>query len=73
MSAQGLGFGERYLFRIGLRPSNEDASAFPFVFAETMGFELVDGTNLDAVLGMDVLSQCDFEMLRSGTCRLRFG
>jgi hypothetical protein len=73
MSAQGLGFGERYLFRIGLRSSAKDNADFPFVFEETMGFELIDGTNLDAVLGMDILSQCDFELRRDGTCRLRFG
>lgn len=72
MSAQGLGFGERYLFRVGVRTS-DDPAAYPFVFEEVMGFELVDGTNLDAVLGMDILSQCDFEMKRYGTCRLSFG
>ena len=73
ISAQGLGQAERFLFRVGLRAPELDANAFPFVFDETMGFELKDGTNLDAVLGMDILSQCDFELHRNGICRLRFG
>jgi hypothetical protein len=53
-----------------MTPSS-DGSAFS-IFEETMGFELIDGTNLDAVLGMDILSQCDFTLLRDGTCRLSF-
>lgn len=58
--AQGLGNAQRYLFRVGLR--TEEDIGFPFVFPETLGLELNDGTSLDAVLGMDVLSQCHFTM-----------
>jgi hypothetical protein len=71
ISAQGLGHAERYLFRVGLRADN--AQGFPFVFDETLGLELTDGTGLDAVLGMDVLRQCRFEMRPDGTCVLEFG
>jgi hypothetical protein len=73
MSAQGLGQAKRFLFRVGLKQPGSDAATLPFIFEETMGFELIDGTNLDAVLGMDVLSQCDLELRRDGTCRLSFG
>ena len=72
MSAQGLGFVQRFMFRIGISDS-DSAGAFPFVFEEVMGFELVDGTSFDALLGMDILSQCDLEIGRNGTCQLRFG
>jgi hypothetical protein len=71
-SAQGEGQAERYLFRIGFLPPS-DAPTFPFVFADVSGFELSDAFTLDALIGMDVLRHCDFEMLRSGACRLRFG
>lgn len=73
MSAQGLGQAKRFLFRVGLKQPESSAATLPFIFEETMGFELIDGTNLDAVLGMDILSQCDFELRRDGTCRLSFG
>jgi len=73
MSAQGLGQARRFLFRVGLTQPASDVATLPFIFEETMGFELIDGTNLDAVLGMDILSQCDFELGRDGTCRLSFG
>ena len=72
MSAQGLGQVERFLFRFGLKIS-DSPSAFPYIFRETMGFEIVDGSSFDALIGMDILSQCDFEMRRDGTCRLSFG
>lgn len=71
-SAQGLGQAERHLFRIGLRPPSE-TPAFPFLFDEVSGFELSDSLQLDALLGMDILRQGDFEMERSGRCTLNFG
>jgi hypothetical protein len=70
ISAQGLGHAERYLFRVGLRA--DGATGFPFVFDETLGLELTDRTGLDAVLGMDVLRQCRFEMRPDSTCMLEF-
>jgi hypothetical protein len=45
----------------------------PFVFEEVSGFELKDGLAFNALIGMDILGQCDFSMERSGRCRLRFG
>jgi hypothetical protein len=71
-SAQGEGQAERYLFRVGVRP-NVQAPAFPYVFDDIVGFELADSFQFDALLGMDVLRQCDFSMSRTGDCALSFG
>lgn len=71
-SAQGLGQAERYLFRIGLRPPT-DVPVFPFLFDEVSGFELSDSFQLDALIGMDILQQCDFSTSRTGACSLTFG
>jgi len=73
-SAQGEGQSERYLFRIGLTPSTEQgAPSFPYVFDEVIGFELTNAFQFDALLGMDILSQCDLDVRRDGRCRLSFG
>ncbi|HEY0026457.1 MAG TPA: retropepsin-like aspartic protease [Allosphingosinicella sp.] len=71
-SAQGEGQAERYLFRIGLHIPSAEPS-FPFVFDDVSGFELVDSFSFDGLIGMDILSRCDFEMRRDGRCSLRFG
>lgn len=72
-SAQGEGQAERYAFRIALHPDGLAAPAFPFVFDRVVGFELSDSFALDALIGMDILKQCDFAMTRDGRCRLGFG
>ena len=74
-SAQGLGQVERYAFRVGLiaNPALSYAPAFPFVFDEVIGIELTNAFEFDALIGMDILSQCDLAIERSGLCRLRFG
>lgn len=71
-SAQGEGQAERYLFRIGLRPLSDQPS-FPFLFDDVSGFELADSFQLAALIGMDILRQCDFSIDRDGSCRLVFG
>ena len=73
MSAQGLGFAQRFMFRIAIPNPAGESGPMPFVFEEVMGFELVDGTSFEAILGMDILRQCDFAIGRDGTCSLRFG
>ena len=80
LSARAIVQVERYLFRIGIEsPSDSAAPAFPFVFDVTLGFELGGDLSadpkrrIDAVLGMDVLSECDFSIDRTGRCRLDFG
>jgi hypothetical protein len=74
-SAQGLGQVERYAFRVGLLPATrpDQAPSFPFVFDEVVGIELTDSFEFNALLGMDVLAQCDFSMDRTGRCSLSFG
>ena len=74
-SAQGQGQAERYAFRVGLWPDNASADrpAFPFVFGEVIGIELTNAFEFEALLGMDILAQCDFETRRDGRCRLSFG
>ena len=73
-SAQGEGQAERYLFRVGLKPdADEMMPRFPYVFDDIVGFELVESFQFDALLGMDILRQCDFSMDRDASCRLAFG
>jgi len=74
-SAQGLGQVERYAFRVGLRPDESPSTApvFPYIFEEVIGIELTNAFTFDALIGMDILRQCDFIMERSGRCRLQFG
>jgi hypothetical protein len=74
-SAQGEGQVERYAFRVGVRPDSgsDEGPAFPFVFDEVIGIELTNTFEFDALIGMDILGQCDFEMRRDRLCRLQFG
>lgn len=74
-SAQGEGQAERYVFRVGLDADRMggDTPAFPYVFDRIQGFEIAESFALDALLGMDILSQCEFSMRRNGRCTLTFG
>jgi hypothetical protein len=65
-SAQGEGQIERYAFRVGLKP---DEAAFPFVFEEVIGIELTNAFEFNALIGMDILGQCDFTSRRAGIVR----
>jgi len=75
-SAHGEQQTDRFLFRIGLLPdreSGDDSPQFPFFFDEIEGFALLDSFRLEALIGMDILSQCDLEIDRRRNCTLRFG
>ncbi len=73
-SARGESQVERHLFRVGFKSAGEDnENSFPYIFESVMGFALTDSFQLDALIGMDILSQCDFHMQKSGDCTLRFG
>jgi len=37
------------------------------------GFELAGSFQFEALLGMDILGECDLVMRRDGSCTLRFG
>ena len=73
-SAGGESQAERYLFRIGIEQSVDPGvpASFPFVFDDVIGFELKDNSRFNALLGMDVLRQCDLVVRRDGTARLTF-
>jgi hypothetical protein len=70
-SAQGEGQIERYAFRVGLMSAT--SNAFPFVFEEVIGIELTNAFEFNALIGMDILAQCDFRSARDGRCSLTFG
>ena len=71
-SAQGEGQVERYAFRVGLKPSSS-MNAFPFVFEEVIGIELTNAFEFNALIGMDILRQCDFRSNRDRGCSHSFG
>ncbi|MCX8474373.1 MAG: hypothetical protein MT490_01135 [Sphingomonas sp.] len=79
MSATEEVFADYYLFRIGFYTSEqmdhieESVTQWPFVFPEVEGFSWRRPADFDVILGMDILSKCDIEIGRDGTCRLRFG
>jgi len=70
-SAQGEGQVERYAFRLGLHPDGENG--FPFIFDEVIGIELTNAFEFNALIGMDILGQCDMTLERNGQCRICFG
>jgi Aspartyl protease len=71
-SAQGEGQSERYVFHVGISMASIQP-AFPYIFDDVTGFELTDSFQFDALIGMDILSQCAFSMSQSRLCRLTFG
>jgi hypothetical protein len=73
-SAQGEGQVERYAFRVGIRPDSPSTDpTFPYIFDEVIGIELTNAFRFDALIGMDLLNQCDFVTERTGRCSLTFG
>ena len=62
-----------FVFRLGLMGDELPVPTLPFVFAETIGFELTQADGFDVLLGMDVLAQTDFAMYRNGRWTLKFG
>ena len=66
---------DRYIFRIGLegRATDNDGPVFPYIFEEVDGFELLDSFSFDALLGMDILRQCELLIAPGNRCCLRFG
>lgn len=74
VSARNENQVERYVFRIGLRDDDAKGEpAIPFVFDAVIGFELRAGFRFEALLGMDILRNCDLLMNRSGACSLVYG
>ncbi len=61
-----------YLFRLAVE-SEDGQSSLPYVFAETVGFQINQSLDFEVILGMDVLSQCDLTVVRDGTWSLTYG
>lgn len=61
-----------HLFRLGLFADEISPTTLPYVFAELRGFRMRQRDDFDVIVGMDVLSQGDFAMDRSGNWRLQF-
>src|SRR3546814_15712116 len=74
--AHGEAMVDGFVFRIGLfagRDSGASPTALPYVFDAVMGLRFSPSEHFEAIIGMDILSQCDFAMARNGSCRLTFG
>lgn len=77
-SAHGEDHVPYFIFRIGLFPGvpasdRAQAPLFPFIFPESEGFACTSGSECQAILGMDILRQCDLSIDRNGCCVLAFG
>lgn len=63
-----------YLFRLGIGRTGDDAApAWPFLFERVDGFSWSRETEFDVIVGMDILTQCDFTLSRNGHGTLAFG
>lgn len=62
-----------YIFRLGIIDDRQNPAALPFVFAEIRGYVMMQTSNFDVLLGMDVLRETDFQMARAGRWKLTFG
>lgn len=64
-----------YSFRVGFLGDSppSDTVLLPYVFAEISGFSWLEQKAFDVILGMDVLSQCDFAFHRDGRWKLIYG
>lgn len=74
-AAHGEAMADTFVFRIGLFPDTTVASdpSFPYIFDAVMGLRFGPSEHFDAIIGMDILSQCDFAIARNRICRLAFG
>lgn len=79
LSATEESLVDYYLFRIGVYSTDQMADLagslqqWPFLFDEVEGFSWRRQADFDVIIGMDILSQCDVVIGRSGICTLRFG
>lgn len=71
-TAHGIAQIDHYLFRVGVYPDGPQ-QPYPFIFPEVMGLALNGSEHFTALIGMDILRQCDFSMGRDQNCRLTFG
>lgn len=72
VSAHGDQHVNRYVFRVGIHRAAGNAP-YPYVFEAVEGFEIRSVFLFDAILGMDILAQCDLTIAQGRTGMLRFG
>jgi hypothetical protein len=74
-AAHGEAMVDTFVFRIGLFAGTSDRiqPSFPYVFDAIMGLRFGPSEHFDAIIGMDILGQCDFSIARNRSCRLTFG
>ena len=75
-AAHGEAMLDTFVFRIGLFPGESDNAgqpSFPYIFDAVMGLSFGPSEHFDAIIGMDILGQCDFSVARNRSCRLVFG
>lgn len=75
-AAHGEAMVDTFVFRIGLFVDAVDGSQqplFPFIFDAVMGLRFGPSEHFDAIIGMDILGQCDFSITRNRSCQLTFG
>ena len=75
-AAHGEAMLDTFVFRIGLFPGESDSPgqpSFPYIFDAVMGLSFGPSEHFDAIIGMDILGQCDFSVARNRSCRLAFG
>ena len=75
-AAHGEAMSDTFIFRIGLFPDdaqNGRQPALPYIFEAIMGLRFGPSEHFEAIIGMDILSQCDFSITRNRSCRLSFG
>jgi hypothetical protein len=75
-AAHGEAMLDTFVFRVGLFPKpsgNETQPSFPYIFDAIMGLRFGPSEHFDAIVGMDILGQCDFSAARNRNCRLAFG
>lgn len=72
-------FVDYFVFRVGLFSTEQvveipsGADALPYIVDEVSGFSWGRHADFDVILGMDILSRCDVNLDRYGTCRIEFG
>jgi len=74
--AHGEAMVDGFVFRVGLFADSDcgaSTTALPYVFDAIMGLRFSPSEHFAAIIGMDILSQCDFLVARNGSCRLTFG
>ena len=75
-AAHGEAMSDTFVFRIGLFPDRLDNAGqpiLPYIFDAVMGLRFGPSEHFEAIIGMDILSQCDFSVTRNRHCHLAFG